>query len=219
MYEETRSSKELHSHDAWEPEWIDYVYSCHLQCTNDKCQDIVLSVGSGGVDWDIEVDNHGYPEHVRADFFVPKFFQPPLHIIDIPPECPQPVANALKESFRLFFSSPSAAAASVRIAIEELLTVLRVKRFHVTKNRKRQVLNLHNRIQLLPPKYKQYKDLLLAVKWLGNAGSHGHSTVTPGDVLDAYELTSHLLHEVYSPKTKTLHALAKRVNKRKGPAK
>jgi len=61
--------------------------------------------------------------------------------------------------------------------------------------------------------------MILAIKWLGNAGSHGHAEVTMDDVMDAYELTEHILEEIYEPKLKKLKAIAKKVNKKKGPVK
>ncbi|MGB3133805.1 MAG: DUF4145 domain-containing protein, partial [Candidatus Macondimonas sp.] len=85
---------------------------------------------------------------------------------------------------------------------------------------KRRFISLHQRIALLPPKYAHLKDLILAIKWLGNAGSHdGGSEVTLDDVMDSYELTEHILQEVYAPKLEKLQKIAKNVNKKKGPAK
>ncbi len=37
------------------------------------------------------------------------------------------------------------------------------------------------------------------------------------DVMDAYELTEHVLQEIYEPRIKKLKAIAKKVNKKKGP--
>ena len=37
--------------------------------------------------------------------------------------------------------------------------------------------------------------------------------------MDAYELTEHILQEIYEPKLKKLKDIAKKVNKKKGPAK
>lgn len=45
----TKESAEAHQHDAWEPEWIDYVYSYRLECTNSNCGDTVASTGTGSV--------------------------------------------------------------------------------------------------------------------------------------------------------------------------
>lgn len=98
------------------------------------------------------------------------------------------------------------------------MTELGVKRF-VVKNGKRQFLNLHSRIGLLPAKHSDLRDLLFAIKWLGNAGSHADSVVTLDDVMDAYELVDHVLQELYAQRAKKAKALAKLVNKKKGPKK
>jgi hypothetical protein len=191
-------------------------------CTNDQCKEVVSNTGIGSVDWDVYEDVNGEPTQQYDDFFRPKFFEPPLMLLDIPPECPASVSFPLRESFQVFFSLPSAASNNVRIAIEELLTELKVKRFS-TVNGQRRFISLHHRINLLPEKYAQFKELLLAIKWLGNAGSHGEGegkgAITMDDVMDVYELTQHILDEIYTPKTKKLFAMAKRVNKKKGPTK
>lgn len=103
---EVRNSREAHDHEAWDPDWVNYTYSCMLQCNNDQCKENVASVGTGGVDLDIILGKDGEPEQSWEDFFRPKFFEPPLSIIDIPHECPAPVSEPLQESFRLFFCSP-----------------------------------------------------------------------------------------------------------------
>jgi len=215
--QELSESKKAHSHEAWEPDWVEYVYSCHLICSNDKCKEVVATCGTGSVDWDVVEDENGVPDQVYVAFFLPKYFVPHLKFIHIPKECPNTVSKQLYESFKLFFSSPSAAANNVRVAIEELLTELKIKRFDTSKG-KRRYINLHQRIGLLPAKYAQFKDMIIAIKWLGNAGSHGHEEVTMDDVMDAYELTEHILEEIYEPKVNKLKAIAKKVNKNKGPA-
>ncbi len=214
--EERKDSKDAHSHEAWEPEWIEYIYSGLLQCKNDNCGEFVASTGTGTVDIDVQMGDDGEPEQIWSDFFRPKYFEPPLRMIDLPEECPRSVSEPLHESFRLFFSSPAAASNNVRIALEALLTDLGVKRFN-TKNGKRIFLNLHSRISLLPAKYSELGELLLAIKWLGNAGSHADSVVTIDDVMDAYELIDHVLQELYTQKAKKAKALAKLINKKKGP--
>lgn len=151
------------------------------------------------------------------DVFRPKFFEPHLKLIEIPSKCPKQIVDPLNESFKLYFSAPGAASNSVRVAIEELLTELKVKRFDIVK-KKRRMISLHQRISLLPAKHVELKEMLTAIKWIGNAGSHGGERITHDDVLDAFELTEHVLGEIYSPKAK-LAALAKKVNKKKGPAK
>jgi hypothetical protein len=101
------------------------------------------------------------------------------------------IVEPLNESFKLFFSAPSAASNSVRVAIEELLTELKVKRFNLV-SKKRRMISLHQRIGLLPAKYVELKEMLTAIKWIGNAGSHGGEQLSHDDVLDAFELTEHV---------------------------
>ncbi|MGN8002975.1 DUF4145 domain-containing protein [Acidovorax sp. 22279] len=206
-----------HSHEAWDPDWIEYVYSCLLQCSNDKCRETVCSAGTGTVDTFQYEDEQGRWAQEYVDVFRPKFFEPHLKLIEIPSKCPKQIVDPLNESFKLYFSAPGAASNSVRVAIEELLTELKVKRFDIVK-KKRRMISLHQRISLLPAKHVELKEMLTAIKWIGNAGSHGGERITHDDVLDAFELTEHVLGEIYSPKAK-LAALAKKVNKKKGPAK
>ena len=214
--EETSLSKKAHDHEAWDPDWISSVYSCLLECSNNSCKETVSNIGKGFVDWDIEHDEHGYPEQVYGDFFKPLFFHPHLKLISVPENTPDEVKKKLNDSFQLFFSSPSAASNHVRAAIESLLNNLNVNRYRVS-NGKRRLINLHQRIDLLPAKYAELKDLLIAVKWLGNAGSHSGKELTADDVMDAYEIMEHILSEIYENKSTKLKALAKKVNKAKGP--
>jgi hypothetical protein len=215
---ETSISIKAHSDDAWEPNWIEYTYSCLLQCTNNRCKGNVSNIGIGMVNWDMVQDEHDYPNEVYRDLFKPLFFNPPLKIIRIPNKAPEIVSEALNSSFALFFCSPSAASNHVRTSVEELLTDLKVKRFELSRGKRRSI-SLNRRIELLPAKYLGFKDLLLAIKWLGNAGSHSWKEVKFDDVMDAYEIMEHLLAEIYDSRTMKVKALAKKVNTSKGPKK
>ncbi|WP_223541965.1 DUF4145 domain-containing protein [Pseudomonas sp. BF-RE-26] len=138
--------------------------------------------------------------------------------MDIPAKCPSGVTEHLHESFGIFFMDSGSALNSIRAAVEVLLTDMGIKRSSVVKN-KRRSLSLHQRINLLPARFQELKELILAVKWLGNAGSHSGPEPTAGDVRVAYDMLEHVLSEIYEEKTKKLKAVAKSVNKRKGPVK
>lgn len=86
--DEIRSSRG-HGHDAWEPEWIEYVYSCMLVCTNDQCKETVATSGVGSVNMDVYHDENGEPTQEYDDFFHPKFFEPHLVLLNIPKKCPE----------------------------------------------------------------------------------------------------------------------------------
>jgi hypothetical protein len=194
-----------------------YVYTCVLVCSNEVCSEVVISTGTVYINSEVVgVDEDGEIEE-DVEYYCPKYFQPSLKIIQVPQKCSSTLTAALDESFKLFFSSPSSAANNVRIALEELLTALNVKRFTISRG-KRKPITLHHRIENLPPKYSHFKEMMLAIKWLGNAGSHSHDEITRDDILDAYELLEHVLNEIYQPTTKRLTAIAKKVNKKKGPA-
>ena len=50
----------------------------------------------------------------------------------------------------------------------------------------------------------------MAVKWLGNAGSHSHKTISADDVLDAYEIMEEILKKIYITKSEEVKKLAKK---------
>ncbi|MCU7933231.1 MAG: DUF4145 domain-containing protein [Candidatus Thiodiazotropha sp. (ex Codakia rugifera)] len=215
-FEERTLSKDAHSHEAWEPEWIEYVYSCLLRCSNDACGEIVANNGIGSVDWYSGYDNNETPVQEWDEIFSPRYFEPHLIIFKYPDETPPEIASEIDQSFSLFFSNPASASNHLRISLEHLLTFLKVKR-QGTKKGKRFFLSLHRRINLIPIKFEGLKCMLLAVKWLGNAGSHAKKEITNDDVLDAYEIMDAVLREIFDNKSKKAKALAKKINKKKGP--
>ena len=215
--QETPDSRD-HSHEEWEPYWIRYVYACVFVCSNGVCREMIGSSGIGRVDYnEYEDEEHGRVQAIE-DLFTPKFFEPSLRLIDLPLNCPFEVAGHLQESFALFFAAPGAALNCVRTAVESVLTDLDVKRFTAVKGERRPI-SLHQRISLLPPKLHHLAEMLTAIKWLGNAGSHAGSDVSADDVLVAYNLVEHVLAEIYDAKGKKLTAIAKKVNKKKGLVK
>ena len=217
--EETNNSIEARGHPAWDPDWIDYVYSCLLECTNPACKDTVANSGTGSVDYDVEYDDEvGDPHQVWKDFLSPRYFSPHLKIFISPKDTPDNVSEEIDKSFSLFFSDAPSAANHIRIALEDLLTHLKIKRYEL-RGSKRIFLALHRRIELLPTKYRHLQDLFFAVKWLGNAGSHSDRVVTMDDVLDSYEIMEEILQDLFVKKSKKVKRLAKKINKTKGPKK
>ena len=207
-----------HLRELWDPDQVKYVYSCLLYCTS--CHEVVACSGTGSAylayeDSDVE----GEPELGYLTRYTPTVFEPALRIINIPENCPESVAGPLNESFKLFFASPSAAANSIRVGVERLLTELKIECFEMKKGKLR-IISLHQRISLIPPPHQGLKHLLLAIKWLGNAGSHAQGEISVDDVLDAYEMTEHVLEQIYPDQRRAMkmNAIATEVNRKKGPA-
>lgn len=205
------------SDPGWDPNWISYVYTGLLVCNNDRCKETVVTAGVGSVDWSVVEDENGQPDQFYYDHFTPRCFIPHLKLLRVPSQCPETVRDHLERSFSLFFADPQSSANCVRASVEALMTDLGVRRFDKTKGRRR-FISLHQRISLMPKKYEHLKELMLAIKWLGNAGSHdGHAEVSIDDVMDSYDLMEHVLSETYKSKDGVLRRLAKKVNKKKGP--
>jgi hypothetical protein len=213
---ETVESLKGHRHPEWDPEWIVYIYSCLFECTNTACKDVVSSSGTGSVAEDYSFDDDGMPSRDYFEYYNPQYFTPHLKVFKTPKGTPEVVESEINKSFSLLLCDPPSAANHIRVALEHLLTHLKVKRFTTTGGR-RKFLNLHNRIDLLPSKFDNIKDIFFAVKWLGNAGSHSNHEVSLDDVLDSYELMIELLLEIFSNNRSKAKALAKKVNKKKGP--
>jgi hypothetical protein len=213
---ETSGSKKARGDEEWEPQWIEYVYSCLLACSNEACQGVVATSGEGFVDVDFGYDDDGEPVQDWFDFFRPKYFYPHLKLFSIPKGTPKDVIEEINQSFELFFCNPPSASNHIRIALENLLTYMKIKRYE-TKNGKKLFLNLHKRIDLIPAKYQNLKDYCLAIKWLGNAGSHSDKKITLDDVMDAYEIMEEVLKELIEKKQEHIKKLVKTINRKKGP--
>lgn len=216
--DEGADSREAHSCDAWDPDWIENRFSCLLKCSNDSCGEIVTCVGTGSVEEEYGSDFDGNPTREYIEWYRPTFFQPSLVMMDIPSDAPDEVVQELKASFALFYSNPNAAANSARMAIEALLTSIGVKRFSIA-NGQRKPITLHNRIDSLSSKYAEVKVLLEAVKWIGNHGSHSGRLVTTETLMDAYDILEALLEELYNNSRARIMKKAQDVNKHKGPRK
>jgi hypothetical protein len=105
----------------------------------------------------------------------------------------------------------------LRTAAEALLTERKVPRTTINKKHKRERITLHARIE----KFKQHDavsaDLLLAIKWLGNEGSHANLDELGGeDLLNAFEFFEHLVERIYVKREEQLKKIAKGINFRKG---
>lgn len=213
---ETSVSQKGHPLYGSEPESVRFVYSCIFRCSNNNCNEQFASSGHGCLDWDIEEDDHGMQQQVYSPCFEPYYFYPSLKIIDIPKIVPDDITNQLNKSFELFFSSPSAAINHARSALELILNHLKVPKTTINNKNKRVKINLHNRIDKLAKQNSELKELLLAIKWIGNEGSHPEKRLTKNDVIDLYEILEHVLSELFENKSKTILAKAKKINKAKG---
>lgn len=74
-------------------------------------------------------------------------------------------------------------------------------------------LTLHARIEAFVKKEPAIGPQLMALKWLGNTGSHD-SNVSTNDLLDAFEILEHSLREIIGGHSAKVAALAKKLTKK-----
>jgi hypothetical protein len=210
--EETIPSQQSRAADEFEPEWIEYAFTAWARCSNAKCKQKFAIGGKGGVEPQYEeggdLDYH--------DFFSPLFCYPMPHIIDIPKSCPSDIALELEASFSVFWSNPAACAGRIRVALEMLMDHLGVpKRKKATAGGKFKPLSLHKRIEEYAAKEPKIGPQLMALKWLGNAGSHT-TGVNSDDLLDAFEVLEHALRELLEKRHARVTTLARKLLKKHG---
>jgi len=182
-----------------ELEDIRLVFCCLLQCERAHCRTVVAVSGTGDVHENQDEDGIDHYHLYQA-----RLFTPTLPAFAIPAQCSERVTQPLTQSFSLFLNAPGAAANVIRIALEELMDAL-----GVPENR-----TLHARIEALPEQYSQHKAALMAIKWLGNAGSHELDRVNTYDIEQAYRIIEFVLSKIYAGSTESVAQLAARLDAR-----
>lgn len=189
-------------------------FACMVFCNNPHCKEPVaisgitgfeqVDDGDGGWDW--------------SRYLIPIFLFPAPRMIQIPNDCPKDVVAELRAAFMLYWCNGAAAVGRLRVALELLLTHMGVKRFEFTPTGRprRRRLSLHKRIELLREKNKQFGNLVLAMKWLGNEGSHPGS-VTKEDLLDGFEMMEHVLDDLFVRAKSLIPKIARQINQARAP--
>jgi hypothetical protein len=206
---ETIESRAAKQSEDWEPEWEEERFAGLLVCNRDECAEPVSVCGRTFNEPSDEEPNQW--DRVYA----PKFFLPAPPIFRIPFGTIDLIRNELERAWSLYWSDTASCANRIRTTVELLLTHLDIPKFTRTRAR----LSLHARIDRFKkrePKLAELADSLMAVKWLGNAGSHV-GELNKDDVLDGFELIEVVLVEVFEQRSKRLKRLRTDIIKRKGP--
>ena len=211
---ETLESKRGHRHPDWDPDWLEYAFVAWGKCSHENCGAEVAISGVGGIEPCYDADGGTAWE----DYFSPRFCYPMPSIIDVPRKCPDDVKGELKSSFSLFFMDANAAANHVRVALERLMDHFGVQCRQKDKTKKFVDLSLHRRIEIFAKKQTAVGAPLMALKWLGNAASHGRA-ISQDDLLDAYEVLEHTLVELIDRRSERVAELVKHITKKHAPRK
>lgn len=194
-----------------------------LKCDNETCQEVSVVHGDGR----IEPRDLDPAENPFIDTFYPRLVSPSPNLFEIAEKCPADVATKVRRAFTSSWGDYDACANQIRVSLELLLDKRRVPRYTRTKNGKRTQLMLHARIEkfakMTSTRTKHLADLMRAVKWLGNTGSHAFEDQTlsleKSDIFDAFDLFQYVVDELYFKTSLRLVKLARRINLRRGPAR
>lgn len=200
FHKEATSDTTLNQGEFWfEPEdHYKTVFSCLLRCSRKSCLEVVAINGEGWVDKDFNVDEEQY-EYV--ELYRAKYFYPPLPVFMLPEDCPEAICRQLKEISALLAAHPSAAANTMRTVLEMLLDGLGVPREIARMGKDPIPLTLHKRIDNYPGVLGSYSAAFMALKWLGNRGSHTDETIQQSHIVGACEVLDDLIQSIYPQKS------------------
>jgi hypothetical protein len=203
---------------AWEWDSITGVFSGFLVCAHTGCGETVVLAGDYRVGDDPDPEKNG---GLYAGFYRLTYARQTLTLVDCPSGTPEPVAAAGRAATEIVWVDPAGAAGRLRVAVEELLTAQRVPRYwrevKPGKPGKRVRRTTHQRIELFGQRKPQVAQVLMAVKWIGNTGSH-EGSLQIEDVLEGAEMLGLALRLLYDPSQSNLMRRVEAVNRRFGPA-
>lgn len=202
----------LHHCEEWfDPcDHVEYIYTALYKCSNNNCKQCVISSGTGGVDIDYSQEEYADPRSQPAyySYYQPKIFIPPLSFFIVPEKTPSEIKELLELSFSIVLQSPASAVNCLRSSLEKLLDI-----YSIPEKR------LHDRIDKdvpINPALAPYKDYLMAIKWLGNSGSHDLDEIKIKDIIDVYEIMEFVLSNLYADIRNPLQKVIL-INEEKGP--
>ncbi|OJX33374.1 MAG: hypothetical protein BGO86_04560 [Chryseobacterium sp. 36-9] len=195
------------------PYGIEHLFSGILECNNQECKDVVSL--NGILRTDI---SHGYEQpdgqwvEVKFNDYEPKFFLPNLRMFDIRNKnIPKEIRNQVDSAFSQYFLDETICANKIRTAIELILDHLKAPKRKLNKSKKLvRLRTLHDRIENYKKTKPQVCKLLLALKIIGNEGSHT-SIVKNEDILDAFEILEQILDDLFIKNRKRIISLADKI--------
>lgn len=180
---------------AYFPFLVEYSFSVILFCNN-CCESISLC----GIKEITKQFNHDDNEIYIETKYRIKGTSYPLNIFNIPFECPDEIKKIVKESFSLFWINLESCANKVRVAIE---LILDEKSFGNCGKMLHEKISQFSKMNKINGKY------MMAIKKIGNKGSHGDE-IFHETILDAYELLYNIIEDMYINPIDRLNDISKK---------
>lgn len=180
-----------------------------LSCSRTPCRNVYVVAGewSRSPEGIADFDNDTGPTGLEVRHILPA-----LPLMDFPDSVPRTIIGLVDSASAVILSDTSAAATRIRAAIECLLDEQRIRK---TSPSKRSVkLSTHERILLFRSIDSKAADLMMAMKWIGNIGTHESSPLPLSVVLDGTELFARAIELIYDRQAHALERLAANINRR-----
>lgn len=200
------------------PFGIEHIFNGILVCDNEDCKEVVSISGKllKNISLEKELPNGDWSEEYISQY-EPMFFFPNLKIINLPKEVPKKVSEQINLSFSHYFNDLSSCANRIRNSVELILNDLQAPKWKKDKTGKKIIFKaLHSRIEHFKNKKKNISELLLALKIIGNEGSH-IGKINNDDILDAYEILEQVIEIAYIKNNKKVSELANQIVLNKKP--
>lgn len=207
-----------------DPECYDGYFTAISHCNNPDCQEITTIIGEtktvqDGWDDGLDADTYEYlhePMPIYKTRYLVTYTNPAIQLIEFSKNTPKEIVDLLNESFILFWVDENSCGNKIRNSIEKILDLKKIRKTTISKNRKRQYLKLHNRIDLFGKLYPEIEKYLFALKWIGNQGSHNDVyKLNKSILIDAYKIIEITLLDLYGNERFVINRLSNRINKNK----
>lgn len=217
VLEETTKESERYYEEIREEECCEEHFTAIVRCNNPDCLEITTIVGQTktvqeGSDYD-PYHHEWIPTYKRI--YIVNYTNPAIQLIRYPANTPKEIIELIDESFKLFWVDEASCSNKIRSAIEKLLDLQKVNKTTISKRGKRESLNLHNRIEKFKKKEPKVAEYLLALKWVGNQGSHNGFKLGRKELAEAYRILELGLNDLYDKARIEVDKLAKKINKEK----
>ena len=199
--------------EIWEPDWVYGGFHFMMVCRKSSC-DLVRVMGAMRVQ---RVQDSEWPEQYET-VYMPTQFLPALPLLEHVDLCPRAVRERVDAAARVLWLDPNSAANRLRSATEAVMDDQGIPGEVARSGGKKATLHLHDRIEIFKetkPDYVTAADFLMAVKWVGNVGSH-RDGLDIFDVLDGVELFDHALNLLYDTTGDVIERKAAQITARKG---
>lgn len=209
-------SRLAHDHPAWDPEWIRGVFTASGACENPECGQPAVASGTYEVDYAKDRPYNAYEESgpPYSSYYTVRQVFPPLVLMRLPETTPAPIQEGVERAAAVLFTDAGLAATALRLVVEQFLTSEGIPATRPTGG----FISADERIKTWKKAAAgrdRVADLLLAVKWIGNAGTHSLSTLTVSEVLRGVEILDEAFHAQFVGPD--IDAQAKAVNAARGP--